>query len=92
MGIIFRNPSSSHKWERRFVSNVLNKSGTTDNRNDKSDWNISSCLLNTSSIQMSTVADEQHNTIKFITVKANIKIQIYLQYIFYYSFLKHTIF
>jgi len=53
---------------------------------------LSSCLLSTSSIQMSTVADEQHNTIKFITLKANIKIQTYLQYIFYYSFLKHTIF
>jgi len=74
------------------MSNVLNNSGTTDSRKGKSDWNISSCLLNTSSIQMSTVADEQHNTIKFITVKANIKIHTYLQYIFYYSFLKHTIF
>jgi len=39
---------------------------------------------------MSTVADEQHNTIKFITVKANIKIQTYLQYILYYLFLKNT--
>ena len=39
---------------------------------------------------MSTVADEQHNTIQFITLKANIKIQPYLQYIFYYSFPKHT--
>jgi len=51
-----------------------------------------SCLLNTSNIQLSNVADEQHNTIKFITLKANIKIQPYLQYIFYYSFPKHTVF
>jgi len=41
---------------------------------------------------MSTVADEQHNTIKFITLKPNINIQPYLQFIFYYSFLKHTFF
>ena len=41
---------------------------------------------------MSTVADEQHNTIKYITLKANINIQPYLQYIFYYSFPKHTVF
>jgi hypothetical protein len=30
---------------------------------------------------MSTVADEQQNTIKFIALKTNIKIQLYLQYI-----------
>ena len=41
---------------------------------------------------MSTVGDEKHNTIKFITLKAQINIQPYLQYIFYYSFPKHTVF
>jgi len=40
---------------------------------------------------MSNVADEQHNTIKFNTVKTNVKTEVYLQYIFYYSFFKHTV-
>jgi len=74
------------------MSNVLNNSGTTDSREGKSDQNLAAVCLNTSSIQMSTVADEQHNTIQFITLKANIKIQPYLQYISYYSFPKHTFF
>jgi hypothetical protein len=78
MGFIFQNPSLRHKWERRFMGNFLNNSGTTDGREGKYDWNLSRGLLNTSSMQMSTVADKQHNTIKLITLKPKIKIQPYL--------------
>ena len=48
MGFIFHNPNLSHKWECRFMGNILNQIGKTDKRECKSDYNLSKGLLNTS--------------------------------------------
>ena len=56
----------------------MNSRGTTHKRVAKYYQNFSINLLNTSSIQTSTVEDGQHNKIKLITLKPDTNIQPYL--------------
>ena len=64
MGSIFQNPRLRHKWESRIMGNYFKNSCTADSREGKCDWQLSSSLLNTTSIQcelQQTDSTTQHN-------------------------------
>ena len=61
MGFIFKNPGLSHKWERRFMCDFLNNSGTTQKRAGKFGQTFRRGLLHKQTTQISTTDDEKWN-------------------------------